>query len=161
MFNVPHFWTVYIVPLLSFCLFGFFSLVLFRLVSSSFLLSVHVLLQFSCSIPSHVASRMHCVWTPISGPPVLWARWPCLLWETLWHGEGIKGWPAVDCCHVPHSSLHRKNAPASTQGLHWYTSSPVSVQIISWYLIGHFATNFCLYSSLYFQPTYLKLVTFP
>lgn len=53
----------------------------------------------------HVASCVHCVWAPISGPPVLWARRPCLLWETFWHGEGIKDRPVADCCPVSHFCL--------------------------------------------------------
>lgn len=40
----------------------------------------------------HKASCVHCVWAPVSGPPVFWARWSSLLWEALWHGERIKYW---------------------------------------------------------------------
>lgn len=61
--------------------------------------------------PPHVASRVHCVWAPISGPPILWARWSCLLRETLRHGEGNEDWPDVGCCPVSHfssPSLHTR-----------------------------------------------------
>lgn len=62
--------------------------------------------RFPVFRPPHVASRVQCVWAPVSGSPVLWAKWSRLLWETLWHGEGIKDWPpTLDCCPVSHSSL--------------------------------------------------------
>lgn len=63
---------------------------------------VHLSSYFHLSfifLPPHAASCVHCMRAPVSGPPVLWARWPRLLWETLWHGEGIRGRPAVDYLH--------------------------------------------------------------
>lgn len=60
--------------------------------------------RFPVFRPPHVASRVQCVWAPVSGSPVLWAKWSRLLWETLWHGEGIKDWPP-DSWLLPRVSL--------------------------------------------------------
>lgn len=90
------------------CLSPLFSLM------SSFLLCFHIYVCFPICLPPHVASCLHCMWAPISGPPILWARWSCLLWETLWYGEGIKDRLDVDCCPV---SLPGYNLLASIQGL--------------------------------------------
>lgn len=107
----------------SFCL----PLCFFSLLSHSttylpsFLLSLHISWSFSSlsSLP-HVASCVHCMWAPISGPPILWARWSRLLWETLWHGEGMKVRPDIDCCPMSHSSLPQYMGYTNI-------SSPVSV----------------------------------
>lgn len=46
----------------------------------------------------HLAPCVLCVRAPLSGPPILWASWSRLLWETFWHGEGCNSWPGGDCC---------------------------------------------------------------
>lgn len=53
--------------------------------------------------PSHAAPRVHCVRTAVSGPPVFRTRRSRLLWEALWHGEGIKPLLAAahDACQLP------------------------------------------------------------
>lgn len=91
LLSLLHLQAVYFMPPLTVSV--KFCLASFHHVSAYFLLSIHILWPFSC-LP-HVASCVFCVWAPISGPPVLWARWSRLLWETLWHGEGIKDWPDV------------------------------------------------------------------
>ena len=102
-----HLLPVYTVPPVSVCLFVFFCLESFHHLPSIFpsVSSHFMVFFFPVFPPPHVASCVHCMWAPISGPPVLWARWSRLLWETLRHGEGMKVQPGVDCCPMSHSSL--------------------------------------------------------